>query len=298
MLRGEPPPAEAWAEWFMSADLKFWSDPARIRSGQLRVMVIAVAGAALLLGAGEIVTGPWARLGAEGVVVEGTVTKSTRENAEWKLWFAYTYGEFTQERATPRDPRPAGTPLAVVVLPDRPWIAWADAPPTEAELAALALPFRALAGMAAGVGLAFVLSTEVARRRAIAGRADAPAAIGGRMLWLLLASAFVGVTAFDPASGAVIDQAFGLTGLGVPTTPLRAAMAFAIVLPSLWTTTDLMALQVARPPGGSVAFVAWIASDAPARAGLHRERRRVGLTFAAYGALCAAWIAWAAYVGV
>ena len=262
-------------------------------------MICAVF-AALLLGGGWLLTKPYGRLGAEGVVGRAVVTGVRHEGGASRVEVAYDVGGTRYQQSSPHAPLPVGSEVAVVYLPERPSILWVERPPTAAEVAAVASPFRGLAGIFAWMAFGFLVVTEVALRRARRGHPESLVVTGGRFVWLLFTGMFVGVAAFDPASGAVLDRAFGLGSLGVPTAPVRGLAAFLIALPGAWTSADLFALVSARPPHAwsRSGLVWWLLSRGPVEAGLGAERTRVLATGFAYVALLLGWIAFAAARGV
>jgi hypothetical protein len=272
----------------------------KIRAGQARVLVICGVLAALLLGGGWLLTRPYARLGADGVVGRAVVTGVRHESGVSRVEVAYDVGGTRYQQSSPHAPLPVGSGVAVVYLPERPSIVWVERPPTAAEVAAVASPFRGGAGLFAWMAFGFLLTTEIALWRARRGHPESLVVIGGRFVWLLLTGMFVGVTAFDSASGEVLDRAFGLGSLGVPTAPVRGLAAFLIALPGAWTSADLFALVTASPPhaGGRFGLVLWLLSRGPVDAGLGAERTRTLATGFAYLALLLGWIAFAAARGV
>jgi hypothetical protein len=161
-------------------------------------------------------------------------------------------------------------------------------------------PFWGLAGLLLGVLAAFSVSFEFAIRALRRGRPEPLAVTGGRAVWLLSTGVMVGVVGFDPASGAVLDEAFRLDLLGVPTAPVRAAAALVVMIPGAFVTADLMALVLARPAWAASApgFARWLASGEPAALGLAAARTRVVAAFVGYVGLMAAWITFAAWRGV
>lgn len=252
------------------------------------------------MGLGEWIVARPSRLAHDGRWTDGQVVSIDHHNGAWDTTYVYDVeGVRYEARANLEDRVEPGTIVPVVYLPDVPRTSFPRRAPDAADLDALRLPFRGLAGLVALVSGVFGGVFAVSQYRALQGRPVDPATAAGWAIAALLTAAVV-ISVIPADSGAVIDVAFGLARFGVPTMPLRVVGALALCVPMIVASRDGMVVMLARPAhvSGRFGMLVWLLGNGAVREGLGAHVWRVRIVFIGYVALFVAWLAWTAHLGI